>query len=66
MGFGGLGVVEGWVCEILMVWCYELILKQMGNESVNHKVWVPWGYAFCTSSVWYFISLSYEVGFNCL
>ena len=37
MGFGGFGVVVGGVCEILMVWCYELVLKQMGNESVNHK-----------------------------
>ena len=45
--------------------CYELVLKQMGYEVLTMKVYVSWGFAFCTSSVWYITSMSYEVEFNC-
>ena len=38
----------------------------MGYEVLTMKVYVSWGFAFCTSSVWYITSMSYEVEFNCL
>ena len=34
----------------------------MGYEVLTMKVYVSWGFAFCTSSVWNITSMSYEVG----
>ena len=38
----------------------------MGYEVLTMKAYVSWGFAFCTSSVWYITSMSNEVEFNCL
>ena len=38
----------------------------MGYEVLTMKVYVSWGFAFCTSSVSNITLMSYEVEFNCL